>query len=144
MTTACSSRSRTISGAWQPARYRCEVGRLDQYQYLLLMAACLVITLPLEFVLGARVYRRAAGIAFALIPVVIIFSIWDIVGILRDHWTYSPEFTTGVKLIFGMPIEELAFFIVVPICGLLTYEAVGHVLRRIRRSSRVGETGPGA
>jgi hypothetical protein len=34
------------------------VGRLDQYQYLLLMAACLVITLPLEFVLGARVYRR--------------------------------------------------------------------------------------
>jgi len=120
------------------------VGRLDQYQYLLLMAACLVITLPLEFVLGARVYRRAAGLAFALIPVVIIFSIWDIVGILRDHWTYSPEFTTGVKLIFGMPIEELAFFIVVPICGLLTYEAVGHVLRRIRGRSRVDETGRGA
>ena len=144
MTTACFSRSRTISGPLQPARYGCEVGRLDHYQYLLLMAACLVITLPLEFVLGARVYRRAAGLAFALIPVVIIFSIWDIVGILRDHWTYSPEFTTGVKLIFGMPIEELAFFIVVPICGLLTYEAVGYVLRRIRGRSRVGETGPGA
>ena len=144
MTTASSSRWRTISDALRPGRYGCEVGRLDQYQYLLLMAACLVITLPLEFVFGARVYRRAAGLAFALIPVVIIFSIWDIVGILRDHWTYSPEFTTGVKLIFGMPIEELAFFIVVPICGLLTYEAVGHVLRRIRGRSRVGETGPGA
>jgi lycopene beta-cyclase len=128
---------------FQPGRYGCEVGGLDQYQYLLLMAACLVITLPLEFVLSARVYRRAAGLAFALIPVVIIFSIWDIVGILRDHWTYSPEFTTGVKLIFGMPIEELAFFIVVPMCGLLTYEAVGHVLRRTRGRSRVGETGPG-
>ena len=108
------------------------------------MAACLVITLPLEFVLGARVYRRAAGLAFALIPVVIIFSIWDMVGIFRDHWSYSPEFTTGVKLIFGMPIEELVFFIVVPICGLLTYEAVGHVLRRTRRRSRVGEAGSGA
>ena len=108
------------------------------------MAACLVITLPLEFVLGARVYRRAAGLAFALIPVVIIFSIWDMVGIFRDHWSYSPEFTTGVKLIFGMPIEELVFFIVVPICGLLTYEAVGQVLRRTRRRSRVGEAGSGA
>ncbi len=120
------------------------MARLDQYQYLLLMAGCLVITLPLEFVLGARIYRRAAGSAFALIPVVIIFSIWDIVGILRDHWSYSAQFTTGVKLIFGMPIEELVFFLVVPICGLLTYEAVGHVLRRTRRRSRISEAGPHA
>jgi hypothetical protein len=43
-----------------------------------------------------------------------------------------------------MPIEELVFFIVVPICGLLTYEAVGQVLRRTRRRSRVGEAGSGA
>ena len=124
--------------------YGWEVGGLDHFQYLLLMACCLLITLPLEFVLSARVYRRVAGLAFAIIPVVIIFSIWDIVGILRDHWTYSAQFTTGVKLIFGMPIEELVFFIVVPICGLLTYEAVGHVLRRTRGRSRISEAGPHA
>jgi hypothetical protein len=47
-------------------------------------------------------------------------------------------------LIFGMPIEELVFFIVVPICGLLTYEAVGYVLSVLRRRSKVGETGPHA
>jgi lycopene beta-cyclase len=124
--------------------YGWEVGGLDQFQYLVLMACCLLITLPLEFVLSARVYRRAAGLAFALIPVIIIFSVWDIVGILRDHWSYSPLFTTGWKLVFGMPIEELIFFIVVPICGLLTYEAVGQVLSRLRRRSRMGETGPRA
>lgn len=124
--------------------YGWEVGGLDQFQYLLLMAGCLLITLPLEFVLGARVYRRAAGLAFAVIPVVIIFSVWDIVGILRDHWSYSPRFTTGVTLIFGMPIEELVFFIVVPICGLLTYEAVGQMLRLGQRRSRVGEGDPRA
>ena len=72
------------------ALYGCEVGHLDHFQYLLLMVGCLLITLPLEFVFGARVYRRAAALAFAMVPVVIIFSIWDIVGILRDHWTYSP------------------------------------------------------
>jgi lycopene beta-cyclase len=83
-----------------------EVGSLDHFQYLLLMAGCLLITLPLEFVLGARVYGRAAGLAFAIVPVVIIFSAWDIVGILRDHWSYSARFTTGVKLILGMPVEE--------------------------------------
>jgi lycopene beta-cyclase len=123
--------------------YGWEVGDLDQFQYLLLMAACLLITLPLELVLGARVYRRVTALAFAIIPVVIIFSVWDLVGIWRDHWSYSARFTTGVKLIFGMPIEELVFFIVVPICGLLTYEAVGQMLRVVRRRSQVGE-GPGA
>ena len=60
-----------------------------------------VITLPLEFVLGARVYRRPAALIFALLPVVIIFSIWDIAGILRDHWSYNPRFVTGLQLIFG-------------------------------------------
>jgi lycopene cyclase domain-containing protein len=124
--------------------YGWEVDRLDHLQYLLLMAGCLLITLPLEFVLSARIYRRAAGLAFAIIPVVIIFSIWDIVGILRDHWSYSARFTTGWKLIFGMPIEELVFFVVVPICGLLTYEAVGQVIGPRQRRSRVGEAGPSA
>jgi len=113
------------------------VRTIDQFQYLLLMAGCLLITLPLEFVLGARVYRRTRALICALLPVVIIFSIWDIVGIVRDHWSYNPRFVTGWQLIFGMPIEELTFFVVVPICGLLTYGAVGQVLRRLGvRSAR--------
>jgi lycopene cyclase domain-containing protein len=93
------------------------------------MAACLVLTLPLEFVLRARVYRRPLRLLLALIPTVVVFVVWDIVGILRDHWSYSPKFTTGIML-GVMPLEELVFFIVIPICGLLTYEAVGHVMRR--------------
>jgi lycopene beta-cyclase len=139
-----SSFTRTIRPRLQLALYGWEVGGLDHFQYLLLMAACLLITLPLELVLGARVYRRAAGLVFALIPVVIIFSIWDIVGIVDDHWSYSVRFTTGVTLIFGMPIEELVFFIVVPICGLLTYEAVGQMLRVTRRRSQLSEDDPRA
>nr|WP_275588418.1 lycopene cyclase domain-containing protein [Microlunatus panaciterrae] len=100
---------------------------------MLLMGLCLLVTLPLEFLLGARVYRRPRPLVLALLVVVIVFSVWDIAGILRDHWTYSPTFTTGIHLIFGMPLEELVFFLVIPICGLLTYEAVGTVLRWLRR-----------
>ncbi|MET0695214.1 MAG: lycopene cyclase domain-containing protein [Propionibacteriaceae bacterium] len=111
-------------------RGRCDIG---QYQYLILMGACLLLTLPLEFVLGARVYRRFSALLFALVPVVLVFSVWDIIGIVRDHWSYNPRYVTGFRLIFEMPIEELVFFIVIPICGLLTYEAVGNVLRGARR-----------
>ena len=109
---------------------------MDPYQYLLLMAACLAITLPLEFVLHARVYRRWHLALAAIVPVVLVFSVWDIVGILRNHWSYNPRFVTGVQL-GVMPLEELVFFIVVPLCGLLTYEAVGYVLGRLGRSQAV-------
>lgn len=40
---------------------------MQHYQYLLLMLGCLVITLPLELVLGARVYARWRLAVLALV-----------------------------------------------------------------------------
>jgi lycopene beta-cyclase len=105
------------------------------------MAGCLLVTLPLELVLGARVYRRPRRLLLALLPVVLVFSVWDVVGIVLDHWTYSAQYTTGWHLPFSMPVEELVFFLTIPVCGLLTYEAVGRVLglaQRLRRRRSVG------
>lgn len=101
---------------------------IDRYQYLLLMAGCLLLTLPLEVFIGARVYRRPRRLVRTLVPVVLVFSLWDLVGIARDHWSYSPSFTTGWLLPLSIPVEELVFFVVIPICALLTYEAVGRVV----------------
>jgi lycopene cyclase domain-containing protein len=101
-------------------------------QYLILLALCVLITLPLEFVFAARVYRRPLRLLAALLPVVVIFSVWDVVGIVRGHWSYNPRFVTGAELFGVMPVEELLFFIVVPICGLLTYSSVGRVLTALR------------
>ncbi|MEO7753106.1 MAG: lycopene cyclase domain-containing protein [Terracoccus sp.] len=106
---------------------------MDRYQYLALMGACLLITLPLEFVFGARVYRRPRLLLMAMLPVVIAYSAWDIVGIWRGHWSYNPDYVTGILLPLRMPLEELVFFVVIPICGLLSYEAVGNVLSMVRK-----------
>ncbi len=117
---------------------------VDRYQYLLLMLACMARDpLPLELVLGARVYRRPALLVTALVPVVVAFSVWDVVGIWRGHWSYNPLYVTGIELPLRMPLEELVFFLVVPVCGLLTYEAVGRVLRLARAlRSRTGTPMP--
>ena len=104
----------------------------DRYQYLLLMAGCLVITLPLEFVLRARVYRRPRRLLLSLLPMLVRLPG---VGRLRDrrgHWRYSPEYTTGIRPA-RVPLEEYVFFVVIPLCGLLTYEAVGTVLGWVHR-----------
>lgn len=102
----------------------------DRYQYLLLMGICVVITLPLEFLFGARVWRRPRRLVAALAVPVAIFVIWDVIAIARGHWGYNPKYVTGWNLPFDLPVEELVFFVVIPVCSLLTLEAVRRVLGR--------------
>jgi lycopene cyclase domain-containing protein len=117
---------------------------LDRFQYLILMGLCLVVTLPLELVLGARVWAQPRRLLAAVAVPVVVFVVWDVVAIARGHWTYNPRYVTGWKL-GNLPVEELAFFVVIPICGLLTYEAVRRILTerddvwaRLRRMSGRG------
>lgn len=115
------------------------------YEYLIVLAGCLLVTLPLEFVLGARVYRRPARLVAAVLPVAAVFYLWDLVAMARGHWWFHPARTSGVLLPGGVPLEEALFFLVIPLCGLLTYEAVGSVLARWRaRRSLIAdpEAGP--
>ena len=91
--------------------------------YLAVLAACLLGTLPLEIVLRTRVYGRPLRLLLTLLPVVVVFVVWDVLAIRAGHWTYDPRQVTGVT--FGvLPLEELAFFVVIPVCAVLTLEAV--------------------
>ena len=96
---------------------------MDRYQYLLLMAACAAITLPLEFVFRARVYRRPRRLLRAMWLPVVLYVAWDLVAIARGHWSFDDRYVTGWELPGGLPVEELVFFLVIPVCALLTFEA---------------------
>jgi lycopene cyclase domain-containing protein len=97
---------------------------MGRASYLLLLAACVLGTLPLELWRGARVYRQPRRWLLALAPVVVVFGGWDVWAIARRHWTYDPAKVSGVTLPGHLPLEELLFFVVIPTCALLTYEAV--------------------
>jgi len=103
---------------------------VDRFQYLSLMAGCSVLTFPLEIVFRARVYRRPGRLLRALRLPVAVFALWDAVAIARHHWTFNPRYVTGWRLPLLLPVEELAFFVVIPICALLTFEASRRVLGR--------------
>lgn len=102
---------------------------MDHYQYLILMVACLAVTAPLE-VLGARVYRRPARLVRAVLPVAAVFLIWDALAVAGGVWTYNPRYVTGLRLPFRIPVEEMVFFLVIPVCGILTYAGVQAVAGR--------------
>ena len=106
---------------------------MNHYQYLALMAASVAVTMPLELVLGARVYRRVGRVAMAIaIPLAAVYAA-DVVAIRRGLWTFDSRYVTGVRLPGSVPLEEAVFFLVIPLCTLLTFEAVRAITGRGRR-----------
>jgi lycopene beta-cyclase len=101
---------------------------VERFQYLLLLAGCLAGTLPLEFVYSAGVWRRPGRLLATLAIPVAVFTVWDVLAIRAGLWSFSPRWTTGWELPFDVPVEEVAFFFVVPTCAILAYEAVRRTL----------------
>ena len=96
---------------------------MKQLAYLVVLAFCLIGTAPLEVVLKTRVYARWRRLLLTLLPVVVVFVSWDVLAIRAGHWDYDPAQVTGIE-VGGLPLEELLFFLVIPICAILTLEAV--------------------
>jgi lycopene cyclase domain-containing protein len=105
---------------------------MDRWQYVIVLAGCLAITLPLE-TFRPGVYRHAWRAVRAVLPVAAVFVLWDEVAIWAHIWTYNSNYITGLTIPFQMPIEEVLFFLVIPLCALLTYNAVNAILERFDR-----------
>jgi len=92
--------------------------------YLGVLAFCLLGTAWLEIFVRTRVYRRWRRLLLTLAPVVAVFLLWDWYAVAHGQWTFDPDRTTGWLLPGSVPVEELGFFVVVPVCAVLAYEAV--------------------
>jgi lycopene cyclase domain-containing protein len=97
---------------------------VSRFAYLAVLACCLLGTAWLEIVLHVGVYRRWRRLLRTLACVVPPFVLWDVYAISRGQWTFDPERTTGVLLPGRLPLEELLFFLVIPVCAVLSFEAV--------------------
>jgi lycopene cyclase domain-containing protein len=107
------------------------------------LLACLAAALLLEPLLRVNVLRRWRRLCLALLPTVAVFTTWDLLAIHAGHWRFDLAQTTGVLLPGGLPVEEIAFFIVIPTCAVLGFEAVRAVRPRWRAGDEVPhETAP--
>lgn len=100
---------------------------MGRWNYFAVLAGCLVGAGWLEVGLRTRVLRRLVRLVATVVPVVAIFSAWDAYAIARGHWWFDPRQTTGLIAFADIPIEEIAFFVVIPLCAVLTLEGVRSV-----------------
>lgn len=78
----------------------------------------------LEWAFKLRVLRRFAFTLMTIIPISIFFLLWDFLAIHWRHWEFDRDQILGIILPFGMPLEELLFFLLIPLAIILTYEGV--------------------
>lgn len=107
---------------------------MRQLTYLAVLAGCLLGTLPLELALRVRVYARWRRLALALAPGLALGVAWDSYAVRHGHWHFDHRYLLGLNLA-GLPVEEVLFFVVIPICAVLTLEAV----RRRRPGWLIGD-----
>ena len=103
--------------------------------YLLVLAGCLFGALWLEPLLKVGVLRQVRRLALTILPVAAVFVVWDLLAIRAGHWTFDPAQMLGVVFPGGLPLEEVLFFLVVPVCAILGFEATRQTLLRLAARS---------
>ena len=105
---------------------------MDRWHYLFILGACLLLTAPLEL-FGRGVYRQPRRLLAALLPVAAAFLVWDAIAVAAGVWWYNPRYILGIIAPGDLPLDEVLFFMVIPLCGLLTYSAVDFILTTLSR-----------
>lgn len=92
-----------------------------------------IITGPviMSFEKNVRFYRKLPAVLASIAVVSTAFIIWDSAAAMRGDWSFNSEHVHGAR-IFGLPIEEILFFVTVPYSTLFIYESLNfHFTERI-------------
>jgi lycopene cyclase domain-containing protein len=83
------------------------------------------------------VLRRWRRLLVTLVLASAPFVLWDLYAIAGQQWWFDPGQLLGITLPAALPLEELLFFPIVAMAGILTLEAVRSVLdtRRARAAA---------
>lgn len=99
------------------------------WAYVAMLAFCLAGTLPLVPAFGLSVLRQPRRLLLTIALAGTPFLLWDLYATHAGHWWFDEDQTLPPR-VAGLPLEEIGFFVVIPIVSVLTFEAVTVARRR--------------
>jgi lycopene cyclase domain-containing protein len=97
-------------------------------EYLLINIAIILIPLLFSFENKIKFYLNFLPLFFSILFVSSAYIIWDISAATRGDWSFNELYILGIKL-FGLPLEEVLFFITVPYSIIFIYETLKYYLK---------------
>ena len=104
---------------------------LPHWSYVAMLMFCLAGTLPLVPGFRVRVFEQPRRLLLTIAAAGLPFLVWDLYATRVGHWHFDAAQTLPWR-VAGLPFEEIAFFVVIPLVTVLTYETVRVVHRRDR------------
>jgi lycopene cyclase domain-containing protein len=105
------------------------------WSYTAMLAFCLAGTLPLVPAFRLDVLRQPRRLFLTVLLAGVPFLMWDLYATHAGHWRFDPAQTLPWRLA-RLPLEEIGFFVVIPVVSVLTLEAVRAVGPRARARDR--------
>lgn len=91
-----------------------------QYTYLAINFFTIIICFIFSFHLKIKFHRHFKAFLLSSIVVALFFIAWDVWFNANGVWWFNDKYLIGKRL-FGLPIEELLFFICIPFSCVFTY-----------------------
>ncbi|MBK8661098.1 MAG: lycopene cyclase domain-containing protein [Ignavibacteriales bacterium] len=92
-------------------------------RYLLINLLTVLFPVILSFEKKISFYKKFKYLLFSILTVSPFYLVWDAVATSRGDWGFSPEYLIEIY-IFGLPLEEVLFFVTVPYSCIFIFETV--------------------
>ena len=97
---------------------------MAKFNYLLVLSFIATCAIFIALVFRIRVKRFWRLFVITDLAILVIYLIWDYWAISKKNWFFDESQILGVKIFGIIPIEEIFFFMIVPLTSLLTYLAL--------------------
>ena len=99
--------------------------------YLILNIASFIIPFIYSFEKKMRFIKWWKSVFLSIFIVAFLFIIWDIIFTKQGVWGFNPKYHLGIN-IFGLPLEEILFFVCIPYASLFTHYAFIYFFKKLK------------
>jgi len=104
--------------------------------YLFLNIASFIVPFAYSFEKKMRFIKWWKSVFLSLFIVAFFFLVWDVIFTKIGVWGFNPLYHVNL-IIFGLPLEEILFFICIPYASIFTHYAVGYFFSNLQLSKKV-------
>lgn len=102
---------------------------MSHLNYLGVLAFIAICAVGVNLGFRIRIFKRWKTFLLADAFIVLVYVSWDIWASQRKAWYFDDRQIVGLKLFGVLPIEELLFFIIVPLIVVLSYLSLMKIIQ---------------
>ena len=96
---------------------------MREFTYYIFNLLVFLPVLILSFTTDVKPHRHLRGLLAGILFVSFPFIVWDVWAVAAGHWGFNSAYVAG-PYIFGLPLEEILFFVTVPFAMMYVWGVV--------------------